>query len=150
MDFSEIDRLWRSLGTGGLPLVSSTLNMASLIREAGARRPLAAVRRAARVEVVARDTRPVWQQRGWKKTWAEFVGYYRTRYGSWEGKATESPAKELSLFIRKPPECLRDHSHWACFRRRLGNWYFVHTYSPVLDLSSGILEVERILTEAHQ
>ncbi len=100
-------------------------------------------------KLVRRDTRPYWQQRGWVKRNAYRIdGYFRTRFGSWKGKATISPSKRIELFIHKPPAKLRKHPHWECFMSRAKNWYFVHTHG-IKDLSSGIMQVERVLTEAY-
>lgn len=99
--------------------------------------------------VVQRDSRPYWQQRGWTASGDEFMGFFRTPFGSWKGKAKVSPSGRVELFIQYPPAVLERHSHWTCFRWRFGGWYFVHTNEPIEDLSSGILAIENILTEAH-
>lgn len=103
-----------------------------------------------RRQVVKRDQRPYWKQRGWRSTLTgTFVGWYRTQFGSWRGKAKRRRSGGVKLFIHAPPAVLENHSHWACFRPRSGGWYFIHMNGRVQDLSSAILEVERILTEAH-
>ncbi|MGZ5506541.1 MAG: hypothetical protein ACXWJX_14155 [Limisphaerales bacterium] len=99
--------------------------------------------------LVQRDSRPIWEQRGWTRSGDDYHGYYRTKFGSWNGKAKVSPSGRVELFIRNPPTALESHEHWICFRQQWGGWYFIHTNSPVADLSSGILAVEQILNEAH-
>jgi hypothetical protein len=99
--------------------------------------------------VVQRDKRPYWEQRGWTCQGGEYCGYYRTAFGSWKGKAKISFSGRIELFIQNPPKILENHSHWPCFRSRLGGWHFIHTNEPITDLSSGILAIENILTEAH-
>ena len=99
--------------------------------------------------LVQRDSRPYWEQRGWTFKGGEFLGYYRIPFGSWKGKAKVSPSNRIDLFIQDPPSVLRKHSHWSCFRWRLGGSYFIHAITPIADLSSGILEIEKILMEAH-
>jgi hypothetical protein len=99
--------------------------------------------------LVQRDQRPYWEQRGWTSQGGEYLGYFRTRFGSWKGKAEASPSGRIDLFIQDPPDALKGHSHWVCFRSRLGGWFFIHTNEPIEDLSSGILTIEKILTEAH-
>lgn len=99
--------------------------------------------------LVQRDSRPYWQQRGWTSQGNEYHGYYRTAFGSWRGKAKISFSERIELFIHNPPKFLEGHSHWACFRSRLGGWYFIHTNEPIEDLSSGILAIEHLLKEAH-
>lgn len=102
-------------------------------------------------EVVERDTRPYWQQRGWTRVLRQYNGWYRTEYGSWQGRASKTFLGEYELFIRDPPDALQRHSHWACFRPTDDGWYFIHIVGGDLrDLSSGILRVEQILSEAHR
>lgn len=100
--------------------------------------------------VVQRDTRPYWDQRGWKKRGTGYVGYYRTPFGSVKGKATKSPSGRVKLYINKPPDGLRRHPHAACFIPRGGGWLWIHTHHAIKDLSSGILQVETVLKEAYQ
>jgi hypothetical protein len=103
------------------------------------------------VKVVERTELPYWQQRGWKKTHGRYSGYFRTKYGSFLGKATMSPSGRIEMFIKDPPECLSNHSHWPCFMLRERGWYFIHNNrAGHFDLSSGLLDVENILTEAYQ
>lgn len=103
------------------------------------------------LKVVARAELPYWQQRGWKKTHGQYSGYFRTKYGSFLGKAIVSPSGRIEMFIKEPPECLSNHSHWPCFMLRENGWYFIHNNrAGFFDLSSGLLDVENILTEAYQ
>jgi hypothetical protein len=100
--------------------------------------------------IVRRAETPYWEQRGWKKARGGYSGFFRTKHGSFRGKADISPAGLTQMFIRDPPECLRNHSHWACFSLREDGWYFIHSNrAGNFDLSSGILDIENILTEAH-
>jgi len=103
------------------------------------------------IKVVERAELPYWQQRGWKKTHGRYYGYFRTKYGSFSGKATVSASGRMEMFIKDPPECLSKHSHWPCFMLRERGWYFIHNNrAGYFDLSSGLLDVENILTEAYQ
>lgn len=103
------------------------------------------------VKVVERTELPYWQQRGWKKIRNKYSGYFRTKYGSFEGKATVSASGRMEMFIKEPPDCLSKHSHWPCFMLRERGWYFIHNNrAGHFDLSSGLLDVENILTEAYQ
>jgi len=98
--------------------------------------------------VVQRTEVPYWQQQGWTGNGDEHVGYFRTPTGSWHGRATVSPSGEVRIYIKEPPESLRAHPHWPCFRWRLKGWYEVHHFGAA-DLSSAILAVEQILREAN-
>lgn len=97
---------------------------------------------------VERDTRSYWQQRGWHHDGNEYHGFFRTAFGSWKGRAEQSPSTRLDLFIHQPPQALARHPHWQCFFLREKQWFFIH-HNGASDLSSAIIEVERILTEAH-
>lgn len=109
-----------------------------------------AMTRPRKAQLVARDERPLWAQRGWVWFSHEYHGYYRIQSGdSWRGKATVSPSGRIDLYIHKPPREMRNHPNWHCFFEHQKGWYFIHN-DGVEDLSSGILEVERILWEAHE
>ena len=99
--------------------------------------------------VVKRTQKPYWQQRDWGKSGDKYYGYYRTKFGSFRGQARISPSGQTKLYIRNPPECLRKHNHWACFVKESNGWFFIHNNdNGEFDLSSGILQIEQIITEA--
>ncbi|MDD5697834.1 MAG: hypothetical protein PHH77_04380 [Victivallaceae bacterium] len=99
--------------------------------------------------VVRRAETPYWEQRGWKKILGKYHGYYRTKYGSFRGEADVSSSGRIELFIFSPPDCLRKHSHWPCFMKRPNGKFFIHNNkNGIFDLSSGIMDVERIITES--
>ena len=101
--------------------------------------------------VVKRSEKPYWEQRGWRKVFDKYHGYYRTAHGSFKGEATVSYSGQIELFIAKPPKCLRKHSHWACFMKRPDGRFFIHNNkNGIIGLSSGIMDVERIITEAFE
>jgi hypothetical protein len=45
---------------------------------------------------------------------------------------------------------LQRSSHWSCFTPRGRNAYQVHMSTRPKDVSSGILTIERLITEAFQ
>ena len=98
--------------------------------------------------LVKRDTRPYWAKRGWRGFLGKYTGWYRTQFGSWKGRAIVSPSGRIDLFIFAPPYALRRHPHWPCFFRKESDWYFVHVQDQQHDLSSGVIRIEQILTEA--
>ena len=101
-------------------------------------------------QVVSRDERPYWEQAGWKRHGSMFTGWFRTKWGSFEGKARRCIGGVYKLYIKKPPDVLQKHQNWQCFFQRPGHWFFIHTHGPtVRDLNSAIMKVERILTEAY-
>ena len=101
--------------------------------------------------VVKRSEKSYWKQRGWKKVFDKYHGYYRTSYGSFKGEATVSCSGRIELFIINPPACMRKHSHWACFMKRSKDRFFIHSNkNGLFDLSSGIMDVERIIKESFE
>jgi len=101
--------------------------------------------------VVQQDNRPYWAKRGWCSNRHGYSGWYRTKFGSWEGLATKSPSGAIKLYIHKPPRLLGRHPKAQCFFSQGNGWYLVHTHGPrVRDLNSGIMRVEQILAEAHR
>ena len=45
---------------------------------------------------------------------------------------------------------IRSHSHWTCFQHRGNDWYLVHMAKQPQDVSSGILTIERLITESYE
>lgn len=110
--------------------------------------------------IVARDQRPLYQQKGWSETRSlgfllgsktEYRGYYRTRLGSYKGKALKTPSGRVEFYIENPPMyALKNHKHGPCFMKQPmdGNWHLVHKHNTNCDLGSGIISIENILYEA--
>ena len=108
------------------------------------------LRHAGSRTLVKRIPRPYWEERGWIKDGHFYDGDFQTRYGSWPGSADVSPSGRVVLYIHHPPIQLWRHKHWPCFFRRKGGWYFVHSSTPMRDLSAGIIAVETIINEAYE
>lgn len=100
-------------------------------------------------KMVPRQEQAYWEQRGWQKSGKSYEGYYRTRFGSWRGKAEVSWSGKINLFIHNAPKALERHHKWECFLWRPGGWRFIHNFG-ISDLSSGILEVERLIAESFE
>ena len=50
-----------------------------------------------------------------------------------------------------PSNEIRRHSHWVCFQHRGNDWYVVHMAKRMpKDVSSGIMTIERLITEAYE
>ena len=101
---------------------------------------------------VQRSKKPYHVEQGWQRSGGGLLsnlklkGYYRTRYGSFRGeiKLGSSP----SFYIFKPPDELRDHSHWVCFSPRGGGRYSIHFVVRPRDVDSAIMQIERMIHEA--
>jgi hypothetical protein len=99
---------------------------------------------------VKRSEVPYWQERGWKQAGRTFTGTFKTAYGSFIGMVEQIRPGNFRLFIYDPPPELRNHDHWTCFQD-LGDGHFrIHMSQMPRDVSSGILTVERLLTEAFE
>lgn len=102
---------------------------------------------------VRRDGRTLAQKRGW--TLARkgmfgveyWVGHFHVQGINYEGKAENAYGK-LTIFIKNPPTCLRNHKHWDCFMKRGNGWFFIHSKRTRVNLSDAIFEIETILNEA--
>jgi hypothetical protein len=95
--------------------------------------------------VVSREEKPLWQERGWKKSGNHYRGYYRTPYGSRRGRITEGWAGQKDVFIKDPPEQLKDH---ACFHLRTEGWYSIHFHQSSEEVGAYIIRVEALLAGA--
>jgi hypothetical protein len=101
------------------------------------------------VLVVGRDQElPYWQQNGWLKRGNTYQGYYRTSYGNWEGLIEEEYVNSYSFFIYNPPNKLKFSRHWDCFAYKGDGKYSIHFSEKPEDISSGIIVVERLISEA--
>lgn len=93
---------------------------------------------------------PYWQERGWSRQGNQYSGNYQTPYGAFQGSAEQRGSHFFRFYIFHPPEQLSRHSHWVCFISRGNNTYEVHLGRQPADVSSGILTIERLITEAFQ
>ena len=99
-------------------------------------------------ELVQRRQIPYWQERGWTRQGNQYSGSYQTPYGAFSGWIEHRGGDNINFFIYDPPNALREHSHWTCFQERDQGWYLVHMSRRPSDVSSGILTIERLITEA--
>jgi hypothetical protein len=88
---------------------------------------------------------PYWQERGWARSNGYLLGRYRAGRSEFDGRVD---GNGQVFMIRHPPRELRSHGHWACFRPQPNGWFTVHFTTVPSDVSSGIMKIERILSEA--
>lgn len=86
--------------------------------------------------------------RGWKKEDLYYRGYYRTRFGSFQGKIRERTFSCGDFYIHNPPEVLKDHIHWSCFIEKSEGWYSLHFDEEPASLSEGVKSIECLIIEA--
>jgi hypothetical protein len=99
---------------------------------------------------VTRREIPYWQERGWARQGNIYTGSYQTAYTAFWGHITEHRGGRVEFLLHNPSDEIRSHSHWVCFQHRGNNWYLVHMTKQPRDVSSGILTIERLLTEAYE
>ncbi len=99
---------------------------------------------------VQRRQIPYWQERGWTRQDGIYTGAYRTRYAAFQGWIEQQRSGHIDFFLYSPSEEIRSHSHWTCFQHRGNDWYLVHMGKQPKDVSSGIMTIERLITEAYE
>jgi hypothetical protein len=99
---------------------------------------------------VERRQIPLWQERGWVREGNNYRGNYQTDYAVFSGFVAAQQSGHLEFFLYSPSEQIRRHSHWTCFVDRGDGWYLVHMGRQPKDLSSGILTIERLISEAYR
>lgn len=98
--------------------------------------------------VIARRERPYWQERGWTREGDVYVGAYQTPYGSFRGMVEDMGWGRFRFYLLDVPSALRASEHWQCFQPRGRKGFHVHMGRRPQDIASGILAIERLLTEA--
>ncbi len=93
---------------------------------------------------------PYWQERGWIRQGNAYNGGYHTPYAAFSGQITEHRGGHIEFLLYNPSDEIRRHSHWVCFQHRGNDWYLVHMARRPKDVSSGIMTIERLITEAYQ
>jgi hypothetical protein len=100
--------------------------------------------------VVQRREIPYWQQRGWTRETNVYTGNYQTPYGAFVGWIEQEHSGHISFYLYAPSQEIQRHSHWTCFQHRGNDWYLIHMAREPRDVSSGIITIEKLLTEAYQ
>jgi hypothetical protein len=91
-----------------------------------------------------------WQENGWRKTGNKYRGFFRTKYGAWNGVIIENYHNDHSFYIFTPPDILKKSDHWECFTHKGNGLYSIHFSRKPKDISSGILTVEQLITESFE
>jgi hypothetical protein len=99
---------------------------------------------------VQRRQIPYWQERGWTRQGNVYSGSYQTPYGAFVGYIEEHRGGHIDLYLYNPSDEIRSHSHWTCFQHRGNDWYLVHMAKQPQDVSSGILTIERLISESYE
>ena len=99
---------------------------------------------------VKRRQIPYWQERGWTRTGNRYTGTYQTPYAAFQGWIEQQRSGDIDLYLYMPSEEIQGHSHWTCFQHRGNDWYLIHMGRHPRDVSSGIMTIERLITEAYE
>lgn len=100
---------------------------------------------------VQRRQIPYWHERGWARQDNIYTGSYQTPYGAFQGWIEQQRSGHINFYLHNPSQEIQSHSHWTCFQHYGNNWYLVHMARQPKDVSSGIIIIERLITEAfHQ
>ena len=98
--------------------------------------------------MIHRRRMPYWKERGWERHNGCHRGFYRTRYGSWAGYIYPSYDGRHEFYVYNPPRELAFHPHWTCFTHQGENWFKIHFSKKPEDMSSGIMQIERMINES--
>jgi hypothetical protein len=99
---------------------------------------------------VQRRQIPYWQEHGWTRTGNRYTGSYQTPYGSFQGWIEQERSGRIGFYLYNPSGEIRSHGHWTCFQHRGRDWYLIHMGREPKDVSSGIIAIERLITEAYE
>jgi hypothetical protein len=99
---------------------------------------------------VQRRQIPYWQERGWTRQGNIYSGNYQTPYVAFQGWIEQQRSGHIDFYLYNPSQQIRSHSHWTCFQHRGNDWYLVHMGREPRDVGSGIMTIERLITEAYE
>ena len=99
---------------------------------------------------VQRRQIPYWEERGWTRQGNTYNGSYKTPYAAFWGQIMERRGEHIDFMLYMPSQEIISHSHWTCFQHRGNDWYLVHMAREPHDVGSGIMTIERLITEAYE
>ncbi len=99
---------------------------------------------------VERRQIPYWQERRWRRNGNVYEGSYQTPYAAFQGWIEQEQSGHINFYLYNPSQQIRGHSHWTCFQHRGNDWYLIHMARQPKDVGSGILTIERLITEAYE
>ncbi len=99
---------------------------------------------------VERRQIPYWQERGWRRNGNIYEGAYQTPYAAFQGWIEQEHSGRGNFYVYRPSDEIQRHSHWTCFQHRGNDRYLVHMAREPRDVGSGIITIERLITEAYQ
>jgi len=97
------------------------------------------------------STRPLWQEKGWRRTGNGVEGNFRWGNRAWRGFLQEPYPGRYQAFIWDPPMDAigRNTAHRACFQNKQRDGrYQVHYHTAPCSLDHAICTIEDVLGEA--
>ena len=136
----------RTIPASYLPPAFRMQNMANTVRKAVTVHKVRPFSRKSR-------TSSYWEDNGWKRSDNSLLGYYRACGDDYKGlvELVDSDYEPYEFYIYDPPGELLHGRHGACFHRRDAhhlNKYWIHFSNRPQDVDSGIIQVQKDLTEA--
>ncbi len=103
------------------------------------------------------DNRSLLSIRKWVTKRGAYVGFYKTKHGSWFGNIRRR-GDRYRVYVKNPPvDVLKGHCKWICFQPGQKGWYEINLrISPkdngdlISEVSSIIAYVERLFSEAYR
>ena len=99
---------------------------------------------------VERRQIPYWQEHGWNLQGNVYAGSYQTPYAAFQGWIEQERSGHINFCLYNPSDEIRRNGHWTCFQHRGNDWYLIHMGRQPKDVSSGIITIERLITEAYE
>ncbi|MDD5677004.1 MAG: hypothetical protein PHW60_03305 [Kiritimatiellae bacterium] len=98
-------------------------------------------------------TSSYWEDSGWEHRGTNLIGYYKAGDNSYRGavELTDSSYRPMKFYIYDPPSVILDGPHGACYHwQGLSglNKYWIHFSEGPANIDSGIIQIERSLSEA--
>lgn len=91
---------------------------------------------------------PYHKEREWKKTAGIHRGYFRCRLGAFKGEVEQRCSGDYKFYILNPPSEILTGSHKACFTPNGNGRFHIHFGINSNNLDSGIMAVERLLSQS--
>ena len=101
-----------------------------------------------KVTEVKANPLPYHKVQGWKRNSGVHQGYYRCKLGAFKGEIEERVNGDYKFYIINPPREVLNGSHKPCFTPNGNNRYHIHFGINSNNLDSGIMAVERLLSQS--
>ena len=88
------------------------------------------------------------EERKWARRGRDLVGYYRTKFGSFQGRIEDAFGRDPQYFIYDPPRQVLDGPHGICFHARGPAKFWVHWSLKPDGVDTGIKQVEQTVIES--